>query len=121
MSILACLAASLVLAPQQTAPAKSSLSVLYVGEKEQPERTSAFATFLGRRFERARLVIHETFDEDLLADTDVVLLDWHLDMGAFPPERTPLGERGEWTVPTVLLGSAGLYVACAWEALGGSG
>ncbi len=40
---------------------------------------------------------------------------------AFPPTSAPLGNRADWTKPTVLLGSAGLKLAVAWKVKGGSG
>ncbi len=107
---------------QAESPSKSQLRILYVGEEDHADRTREFASFLGERFAAVRTVTHATVDAAAVDASDVVLLEWHQGReGTFPPKSCPLGARGEWRRPTVLLGSAGLFIACIWEVNGGSG
>jgi hypothetical protein len=104
--------------------------VLFVGEPDTP-RGQAFVAFLGTKFAAVRAA--KRFDDlgDLTA-VDVVVLDWpqqgagsisewmeHPEQKA--ARRAPLGERATWATPTVLLGSAGLNLACVWDVRGSSG
>ena len=74
--------------------------------------------FLAEHFASARAVDRDAFEPSDLGDADVVLLDWSqmdvnmMDRGAL---ASPLGARGDWSTPTVLLGSAGLLTAKAWQ------
>lgn len=96
--------------------------LLFVGQATHEERAASFERFLAGRFADVRRVTHETVTPEAVAGADVVLLDWRQDGDTpMPPPRCPLGERNAWTKPTVLLGSAGLYVACLWKVNGGAG
>jgi hypothetical protein len=108
-----------------------SLRVVYVGTAGT-ERARAYAQFLGDRFTLIQAADRDRFDPSAAAGADVVILDWSQQdarpaasgRGALAPERalkSPLGERAHWAKPTVLLGSAGLLLAMAWEVHGGSG
>lgn len=119
MVVCAALALSAVVGAQELAR-RSTLRVLYVGEADRTDRTTAFESFLRERFADVRTVTHAELTHEAAGQADVVLLDWHQG-GQFPPARSPLGSREEWSRPTVLLGSAGLLTACAWEVFGGSG
>jgi hypothetical protein len=96
-----------------------NLGVLYVGA----ERTAEYVPFLKENVGRVETRDRHTFKPADAAGFDVVLLDW--------PQRNnqedlknlhcPLGPRENWTKPTVLLGSAGLFVAVSWSLEGGIG
>lgn len=110
---------ALLAGPGAEAKTLSELKVLYIGK----ERTSAYVDFLKPRV--VQLVTEErmAFKPADAAPFDVVILDWPQNDGedAFPPTSAPLGNRADWTKPTVLLGSAGLKLAVAWKVKGGSG
>lgn len=93
--------------------------VLYVGH-----RGAEFESVLKLHFARVESMSRDAFTPAQAAEFDVVLLDWPQG-GSAREERnsgvSPLGKREEWTQPTVLLGSAGLNLAVAWELKGGSG
>ena len=104
--------------------------ILFVGEPDTP-RGKAFVGFFQTKFAAVRAA--KRFD-DLgdLAAVDVVVLDWPQqgadsisewtqDTEKKAARRSPLGERGAWQMPTVLLGSAGLNLACVWDVRGSSG
>lgn len=110
---------SVVMAAAQAS--KSPLKLLYIGEADQAARTTAYVDFLKPRFAEVVAVNHATITNDLVAAADVVLLEWHQGSAEFPPKTCPLGERAEWKKPTVLIGSAGLFLACIWKVNGGSG
>ena len=105
----------------------SALSVAYVGDVDSP-RAAAFVEFLEDRFGDVRALNREGLDPAEAARADVVLLDWDQQAGVMKwfDDRSlvlqhPLGPREEWATPTVLLGSAGLNTAAAWDVRGGSG
>jgi len=101
-------------------PSKTPLRVTYLGDPDT-DRGRAFAEFLNANFERADIVARDTFDPSAELETDVVLLDWPQGPDARKARasaRTPLGDRASWCRPTVLLGSAGLNVAVAWNTRG---
>ena len=108
-------------AAQDASPTKSPLRLLYVAEPgdDHALRMEALTGFLAARCTRVEVVRHGELDPLRVARADVVLLDWH--QGGDRSAPSPLGARDAWTKPTVLLGSAGLNNAKAWEALGGSG
>jgi hypothetical protein len=104
--------------------------ILFVGEPDTP-RGRAFTSFLETKFATVRAA--QRFDDlgDLSA-VDVVVLDWPQqgpdsvsawmqDPQKKAARRAPLGDRATWTTPTVLLGSAGLNLACVWEVRGSFG
>ena len=98
------------------------LTVLYIGDSGTP-RADAFEQFLRNRVALVKTARRSSFERTEADSADVVLLDWP-QSGAARAERAgraPLGERGSWTKPTVLLGSAGLNLAVAWKVRGGSG
>jgi hypothetical protein len=98
------------------------LKVLYVGNATSA-RAADFKAFLGTNVARVEVAGRVGFDPAKARPFDVVLLDWSQSesQGAFPPTTSPLGERAAWTKPLVLLGSAGLHMACVWDIKGGFG
>ncbi|MCB9879402.1 MAG: hypothetical protein H6835_17545 [Planctomycetes bacterium] len=91
-------------------------------------RALAFEQFFAQRFATVRRVGAEQIATADLADIDVVVLDWPQADGVSKwmgdrslPVVAPLGERALWRTPTVLLGSAGLNLAVAWDVRGGAG
>jgi hypothetical protein len=98
------------------------LKVLYVGNARSA-RAADFKAFLSTNVARVEVAGRAGFDPAMAGAFDVVLLDWSQSdsRGAFPPTTSPLGERAAWTKPTVLLGSAGLHLACVWDIKGGFG
>lgn len=96
--------------------------VLYLGDPGRP-RAVEFEKFLKRNFAAVRSADRHGFKAAQAGEFDVVLLDWPQNHAhePFPPRECPLGDRAAWSKPTVLLGSAGLHVAIAWEAKGGAG
>jgi hypothetical protein len=98
--------------------------VIYVGHRE-----GEYVPFLKEHFTKVESVSREKFQPSLAKDFDVVVLDWPQYMKMLPngkeadawDDPVPLGKREEWSRPTVLLGSAGLNLAVAWQLKGGSG
>ena len=116
--VLVALAASL---PATRAAGVDSLKILYLGGVD--ERAQQFATFLRAKAGTVQTANRAAFKPAQAAGFDVVLLDWP-QSGSFGADRkyySPLGDRSAWATPTVLLGSAGLNLAVAWEVRGGSG
>ena len=116
---LVAIVAVLALAPWSVAgeqEKKIDLSVLYVGNPSTP-RGLAYAEFLGKHFRKFEAAERKTFDPTREAPFDVVVLDWSQ---AERPDKptSPLGAKSAWSKPTVLLGSAGLLLAEAWEIVG---
>jgi hypothetical protein len=107
-----------------------SLRVLYVGNKET-DRGRSYATFLNETFTLAGAADRKTFDPGTAGNADVVVLDWSQadiehsnsrNASGFESDvKSPLGDRGRWGKPTVLLGSAGHLLAAPWKTFGGSG
>lgn len=98
-----------------------SLTVLYVGEESASARARQFTEFLEKKVRRVEAVSRAAFQPAQARDFDVVLLDWPQSGPGGPSRQVPLGDRLAWTKPTVLLGSAGLNLAVAWQVRGGSG
>ena len=98
------------------------LKVLYVGDPETA-RAKQFEEFLRQKLGRVQVASRSTFKPAEANEFDVVLLDWPQSGGAYEGRQihAPLGERADWTRPTVLVGSAGLNLAVAWKVRGGSG
>jgi len=93
--------------------------VLYVGH-----RAGEFTPLLTNRFLQVKAVALEDFTPGQAETFDVVVLDWpqsHSNGHDSWDDGSPLGKRGDWHKPTVLLGSAGLNLAVAWKLKGGSG
>ena len=113
------MAAALLPLGPATAKELQGLNVLYVGA----ERTAEYVSFLKENVGRVETRDRHTFKPADAAGFDVVLLDW--------PQKghqedlknlhSPLGPRENWNKPTVLLGSAGLFVAVSWSLEGGIG
>ena len=61
------------------------------------------------------------FDPAAARDTDVVLLDWSQSEDSVEKANSPFGKLEDWSKPTVLLGSAGLFMAGQWQLIGGAG
>jgi hypothetical protein len=124
-----CLGQAGLLPAQAAAPTKQPLRILFLGDPASP-RTTDFAAFLGERFTSVRTGDRWSWDRALLAEVDLVVLDWPQQDGISKwmlgkdrtvPPKSPLGARAEWTRPTVLVGSAGLNTAWAWNVKGGWG
>jgi hypothetical protein len=99
------------------------LKVLYVGEPNAP-RATHFTGFLKHNVGRIEVAARDDFKPAQADEFDVVLLDWPQSDSARDDRksgRSPLGNRGAWRKPTVLLGSAGLNLAVVWKVRGGSG
>jgi hypothetical protein len=110
-------------------PRKQPLQVLFLGEPGTP-RAKDFESFLAARFVAVRVADRWSWDRAVLREVDVVLLDWPQADGIskwmLAGDRSvvpvsPLGARRDWTMPTVLLGSAGLNTAWAWDVKGSFG
>jgi hypothetical protein len=97
-------------------PEPINLRVLYVGPASTP-RGQAYARFLRQHFRAAEAVERKGFDPRHAAPFDVVLLDWSQSQRPSEP-MSPLGPIEAWDKPTVLLGSAGLLLAEAWNVHG---
>src|SRR5262245_7275427 len=95
---------------------KTSLSVLYVGNSSTP-RGRAYADYLGKHFGKVEAAERRGFDPKRARSFDVVVLDWSQQERPEKP-TSPLGPKDAWGKPTVLLGSAGLLLAEAWEIVG---
>ncbi len=97
------------------------LKVLYIGVAGS-SRAADYKAFLSTNVARIELAERHGFNPALAEPYDVVLLEWPQAGGQRGfPKKSPLGERSAWTKPTVLLGSAGLYVATTWDVKGGFG
>ena len=105
--------------------------ILYIGPAtdavKAPDRANAVCEFLKQRFAEVEHVERDRFDladpdqARRLAAADVVVLDWSQLEESVPGRRKPLGAREKWDKPLVLLGSAGLFMACQWDVKGGGG
>jgi hypothetical protein len=98
------------------------LSVLYIGDGDSP-RAESFKKLIAPETARYESVARVGFNPTHAEKYDVVLLDWpQSELARHDRQgKSPLGNRAEWTKPTVLLGSAGLNLAIAWQMRGGSG
>jgi hypothetical protein len=104
----------------QDAPERLPHKVTILGDEDK--RTEDFAALLRQRFADVKVEKHGV-DPATLRARDVVVLDWKQSVEALRKGdmHCPLGEREEWTTPAVLIGSAGLMLACCWDVLGGFG
>jgi hypothetical protein len=102
------------------APERLPQKLLFVGETAHAERAREFTDFLSRHFAEVRATTHERCTAAAAAAADVVLLDWHQG-GDQDRTKSPLGAFESWQKPLVLLGSAGLNTAIAWNVFGGVG
>lgn len=102
------------------APERLPQRLLFVGEAKHAERAREFTDFLTPRFAKVTATTHEKCAPALAEDADVVLLDWHWGQDV-DRSKSPLGAFESWHTPLVLLGSAGLNTAVAWDVFGGSG
>jgi hypothetical protein len=115
-------AAAFSLASTLGATDLDKLRVLYLGDIGTP-RAQQFTGFLAKNVGRVEAVSRKEFKPADAAQFDVVLLDWPQSQSTREEwkARSPLGDRGRWAKPTVLLGSAGLNLAVVWKVRGGSG
>jgi hypothetical protein len=108
---------------------KLALRVAFVGDVEA--RTKEYVEHLRTCFREVQAHPHGTKPSEFAA-ADVVVVDWQQQSGMKAiraagadrqarAEVCPLGAREAWQTPTVLLGSAGLNLACAWDIKGGHG
>jgi hypothetical protein len=119
------LASALALLPLLSTPKAAELdklNVLYIGDTGTPRATHC-EEFLRKNVGHVGMISRRTFQPAEANEADVVLLDWPQSSSARGERQggAPLGDRGDWTKPTVLLGSAGLNLAVAWKVRGGSG
>lgn len=118
---LACLFVGVFLCSQSVdATELKRLRIAYVGS----ERAEEFVRFLEDHVASVESFSREKFDPSGAEKFDVVLLDWPQSSDARAERErmwSPLGKREDWNRPTVLLGSAGLNLACVWQLRGGSG
>jgi hypothetical protein len=97
------------------------LKVLYVGDAGST-RANQFESFLRQNVGKVTVAARQGFTPAQAESFDVVLLDWPQPAEEdWKAGRSPLGPRGQWNKPTVLLGSAGLNLAVVWKVRGGSG
>lgn len=96
------------------------LHVLYLGNTGT-QRAEAFESFLREHFVEVSVARRDAFNPAAADDADVVLLDWSQRDTNSREAASPLGPRGDWEKPTVLLGSAGHLLASPWEVIGGTG
>ena len=101
------------------APDRLPQRLLFVGEAKHAERAREFTDFLTPHFAKVTATTHEAFESAMTENVDVVLLDWHQD--GDDRSKSPLGSFESWHTPLVLLGSAGLNTAIAWDVFGGVG
>lgn len=99
--------------------ALSELKVLYVGSEHPKE----YVALIKEHVLQVEAVDRKAFSPEQAKDFDVVLLSWPQDEETSDMTMlvSPLGSRDSWHHPTVLLGSAGLNLAVAWQMQGGSG
>jgi hypothetical protein len=95
------------------------LRVLYVGNNR--DRATDYEAFLKQHFTKVTMARRDGFDPDTARDADVVLLDWSQSEDSVEKARSPFGKLEDWSKPTVLLGSAGLFMAGQWQIIGGAG
>ena len=95
------------------------LRVLYVGNDR--ERGADYETFLKQHFTKVTMTTRKGFDPAVARDADVVLLDWSQSEDSVDKATSPFGKLEDWSKPTVLLGSAGLFMAGQWQIIGGAG
>jgi hypothetical protein len=123
LSFLAILASCPLALTGQQAADLNPQRLAFVGDPAA-QRTKAYVAFLQQRFAAVEVFARDHDDPGKLQEADVVLLDWP-QSDAARAERSrhfsPLGPRANWHTPTVLLGSAGLNLAGAWEVRGGFG
>ena len=100
---------------------KIPLRVLYLAREGEDQRTEAFTDFLSKHFTTSTTIKREEFERDLVADVDVVVVDWSYRERYVDKYPSPLGPLEEWDKPLVLLGSAGLLIAGPWQVIGGAG
>lgn len=112
----------LITAPFTIAAEPKPKRILFVGTVPS-SRTESFRALLAANFPSVEVADRNTFRPARANGFDVVLLDWPQSEEARRDRQggSPLGTRESWNHPTVLLGSAGLNIACAWKVLGGSG
>jgi len=95
------------------------LRVLYVGNNRT--RADEYAAFLKKHFARVTLARRDGFDPASARNLDIVLLDWSQSESDVSKAESPFGKLENWSKPTVLLGSAGLFMAGRWQLIGGAG
>ena len=95
------------------------LRVLYVGNDR--DRAADYEAFLKQHFAKVAVATRKGFDPAAARDADVVLLDWSQSEDPVDKASSPFGKLEGWAKPTVLLGSAGLFMAGQWQLIGGAG
>jgi hypothetical protein len=109
---------------------RHALRIAFVEADSTPtaSRSAAFTAFLRERFTSVKQIPAVDLKPTAFDGVDVVLLDWDQQDGVMKWMNDeaativcPLGKREHWRLPTVLLGSAGLNLAVAWDVRGGSG
>ena len=106
--------------PQATAVERIPFDVLYLARDGDEVRNSAFVQLFRARFRSCIVKQREDFKAEYLEGIEVVVLDWS--QGERSGQAiSPVGPLEEWSTPTVLLGSAGLLMAEAWQIIGDAG
>jgi hypothetical protein len=95
------------------------LRVLYVGNDR--DRAADYEAFLKQHFAKVTVAPRKGFDPAAARNADVVLLDWSQSEDSVDKASSPFGKLEDWSRPTVLLGSAGLFMAGQWQLIGGAG
>jgi hypothetical protein len=106
-----------------TAAELGKLKAVYVCDPGTP-RAKEFESFLQKNLGQVVLASRTNFRPAEAQQADVVLLDWPQSQHTQEDWKRgwcPLGDRGQWHKPTVLLGSAGLNLAVVWKLRGGAG
>jgi len=121
-ALLASLLLAMLVPPVSASASKDlgEIRVLYVGIP-QSDRARDFQEFLQPNLAAIGVASRHTFRPAEAEGYDVVLLDWPQEGELRDQKGHPFGPLHEWRRPTVLLGSAGLRTAVAWQVRGGSG
>ncbi len=110
----------LIVCGAQSPSGKIKLDVLYLGKPESA-RARAFESLFEKHFRKVVVASRDGGRKEA-GPFDVVVLDWPQNASAgFKGLKSPLGERAEWSKPTVLIGSAGLNLSAVWNIRGGFG
>jgi hypothetical protein len=85
------------------------------------QRPGQFAAHLKKYFAQVTVADRDGFDVAAAKTADVVLFDWGQGDSKMLDTLVPFGRLENWSKPTVLLNSAGLFVAGQWQLIGGAG
>lgn len=97
------------------------LRILYISRDNDPSRRDSFVLLLKEHFIHSSVVNRGDFKVSQAEGMDVVILDWSQREPRSASYASPLGRLENWSIPTMLLGSAGLLIAGPWQVIGGAG